>query len=105
MDRRCGRVCVYGNSSYQVSYKGNVVYSEDGSAKIQLKKTSNSDQGGNFKIICGTITQTVPASLPFPVLEEDRVLEFTFKDGETTNLDVPGSGVTHYSYTLKMKCK
>ena len=98
--------CVFdGNSSYKVNYNGNVVYSEDGAAKIQLKKTSDSDQGGNFKIICGTITQNVPASLPFPVLEEDRVLEFIFKDGETTNLDVPGSGVTHYSYTLKMKCK
>ena len=98
--------CVFdGNSSYKVNYNGNVVYSEDGAAKIQLKKTSDSDQGGNFKIICGTITQNVPASLPFPVLEEDRVLEFNFKDGETTNLDVPGSGVTHYIYTLKMKCK
>ena len=94
-----------GNSSYKVFYKGTVVYSEDGAAKLELKKTNDSDQGGNFKIICGTITQTVPASLPFPVLEEDRVLEFTFKDGETTNLDVPGEGVTHYSYTLKMKCK
>ncbi len=98
--------CVFdGNSSYKVNYKGSVVYSEDGSAKIQLKKTGDSDLGGNFKIICGTITQTVPASMPFPALEEDRTLEFSFKDGETTNLDVPGSGVTQYSYTLKMKCK
>jgi len=45
------------------------------------------------------------ANLPFPALEEDRVLEFNFKDGEITNLNVPGSGVTHYSYTLKIKCK
>jgi len=94
-----------GNSSYKVNYKGKVVYSEDGSATLQLKKISDSDQGGNFKIICGTITQNVPASMPFPALEEDRVLEFNFKDGESTNLDVPGSGVTHYSYTLKIKCK
>jgi hypothetical protein len=94
-----------GNSSYKLNYKGKVVYSEDGSATLQLKKISDSEQGGNFNIICGTMTQNVPASLPFPALEEDRVLEFSFKDGESTNLDVPGSGVTNYSYTLKMKCK
>lgn len=94
-----------GNSSYKVNYKGKVVYSDDGSATLQIKKTSDSDQGGQFNIICPEITQNVPANLPFPVLEEDRVLEFSFKDGETTSLDVPGSGVTHYSYTLKMKCK
>lgn len=98
--------CIFdGNSNYQVNYKGNVVYSKDGSAKIQLIKTSDSDLGGYFKFICGTITQDVPANLPFPVLEEHRTLEFNFKDGETTNLDVPGSGVTQYSYTLKMNCK
>ncbi len=94
-----------GNSSYKLNYKGKVVYSEDGSATLQLKKISDSEQGGNFNIICGTMTQNVPASLPFPAVEEDRVLEFSFKDGESTNLDVPGSGVTNYSYTLKMKCK
>jgi hypothetical protein len=98
--------CIFdGNSNYQVNYKGNVVYSKDGSAKIQLIKTSDSDLGGYFKFICGTITQDVPANLPFPVLEEHRTLEFNFKDGETTNLDVPGSGVTQYSYTLKLNCK
>jgi len=94
-----------GNSSYKVNYKGKVVYSEGGSATLQIKKTSDSDQGGQFNIICPGISQNVPANLPFPALEEDRVLEFSFKDGETTSLDVPGSGVTHYSYTLKMKCK
>ena len=98
--------CIFdGNSNYKVNYKGSVVYSEKGSAKIQMKKISDSDQGGNFKFICGSITQDIPANLPFPVVEEDRVLEFNFKDGETINLDVPGKGVTHYSYTLKMKCK
>jgi len=94
-----------GNSSYNVNYKGNVVYSENGSATLQLKKTSDSEQGGQFNIICPGYSQNIPANLPFPALEEDRVLEFGFKDGETTNLDVPGSGVTHYSYTLKLKCK
>ncbi len=94
-----------GNSSYIVNYKGQVVYAENGSATLQLKKTSDSDQGGQFNIICPGYSQNIPANLPFPVLEEDRVLEFSFKDGETTSLDVPGSGVTHYSYTLKMKCK
>jgi hypothetical protein len=94
-----------GNSTYKVNYKGKVFYSENGAALIHLKKTSDSDQGGQFNIICPEITQNIPANLPFPVLEEDRVLEFSFKDGETTSLDVPGSGVTHYSYTLKMKCK
>jgi hypothetical protein len=94
-----------GNSTYNVNYKGKVVYSENGSATIQIKKTSDSDQGGQFNIICPGYSQNVPANLPFPVLEEDRVLKFNYKDGETTNLNVPGSGVTHYSYTLKMKCK
>ncbi|MGB5893267.1 MAG: hypothetical protein WBG58_03750, partial [Ignavibacteriaceae bacterium] len=46
-----------GNSSYKLNYKGKVVYSEDGSATLQLKKISDSEQGGNFNIICGTITQ------------------------------------------------
>ena len=98
--------CIFdGNSNYKVDYKGSVVYSENGFAKIQLKRISDSDQGGYFKFICGSIIQDVPANLPFPVLEEDRILEFNFKDGDTINLDVPGEGVTHYSYTLKMKCK
>ena len=94
-----------GNSSYKVNYKGQVVYSENGEAKIHIKKTNDSEQGGQFNIICPGYSQNIPANLPFPALEEDRVLEFGFKDGETTSLDVPGSGVTHYSYTLKMKCK
>jgi hypothetical protein len=94
-----------GNSSYKVNYKGKVVYLKDGAATLELKKVSDSDQGGQFNIICPGYSQNIPANLPFPALEEDRVLKFIFKDGETTNLDVPGSGVTHYSYTLKMKCK
>ena len=94
-----------GNSSYKVNYKGKVVYSKDGSATLQIKKISDSDQGGQFNIICPGYSQNIPANLPFPALEEDRTLEFNFKDGQTTSLDVPGSGVTHYSYTLRMKCK
>ena len=87
------------------NYKGKVVYSKNGAATLELKKVSDSDQGGQFNIICPGYSQNIPANLPFPALEEDRTLKFIFKDGETTNLDVPGSGVTHYSYTLKMKCK
>jgi len=94
-----------GNSTYKVNYKGKVVYSKDGAATLELKKVNDSDQGGQFNIICPGHSQNIPANLPFPALEEDRVLKFNFKDGETTNLDVPGEGVTHYSYTLKMKCK
>ncbi len=94
-----------GNSSYKVNYKGKVVYSKDGAASLEIKKISDSDQGGQFNIICPGYSQNIPANLPFPALEEDRVLKFSFKDGETTNLDVPGEGVTQYSYTLKMKCK
>ena len=94
-----------GNSSYKVNYKGKVVYSKDGAASLEIKKISDSDQGGQFNIICPGYSQNIPANLPFPALEEDRVLKFSFKDGESTNLDVPGEGVTQYSYTLKMKCK
>ena len=94
-----------GNSSYKVFYKGNVVYSENGAAKLVLEKTGETDQGGEFKVICGTITQNIPESLPIPGVEEDRELEFSFKDGEKINLDVPGKGDTNYSYTIKIKCK
>ena len=59
--------CIFdGNSNYKVNYKGSVVYSENGSAKIQLKRIGDSDQGGYFKFICGTITQDVPANLFVP---------------------------------------
>lgn len=93
-----------GDSSFSVKYKGSIKYNETGVAQIKLEKVSENPLGGEFKIICGSITQTVPESMPIPVVEEDRVLIFSFKDGDTQSFDVPESD-THYSYQIKLKCK
>ncbi len=93
-----------GTSSFTVQYKGSVIYNESGIAQIKLSKISDSPLAGEFKIICGSHTQTVPESMPMPAVEEDRVLIFNFKDGETQQLDVPETD-THYSYKIKLKCK
>ncbi len=93
-----------GTSSFTVQYKGTVIYNESGGAQIKLGKVSDSPIAGEFKIICGSYTQTVPESMPMPAVEEDRILIFSFKDGETQQLDVPETD-THYSYQIKLKCK
>ncbi len=93
-----------GNSAFSVQYKGSVIYNDSGAAQIKLVKISDSSLSGEFKIICGSYTQTIPESMPIPVLEEDRALIFNFKDGETQQFDVPETD-THYSYKIKLKCK
>ena len=91
-----------GSSSFKLNFKGKVVYSSDGVASIELNKVGESDLGGDFKIICKSITQTVPESMPIPVQEEDRVLKFVFKDGDTQSFSVSG---TDYQYSIELKCK
>ncbi len=93
-----------GNSSFTLEFKGEVIYNETGLAQIKLVKSNISPLGGEFKIICGTITQTVPESMPIPALEEDRILIFKFLDGDTNAFDVPETD-THYSYKIKLDCK
>lgn len=93
-----------GNSSFTVQYKGSVIYSESGVAQIKLGKISDSPISGEFKIICGSYTQTIPESMPIPALEEDRVLIFSFKDGDTQAFNVPESD-TSYNYKIELKCK
>lgn len=93
-----------GNSSFSLDFKGEIIYDKTGLAQIKLIKTADSPLGGEFKIICGTVTQTVPESMPIPALEEDRVLIFKFTDGDTNAFDVPETD-THYSYQIKLKCK
>lgn len=93
-----------GNSSFTLQYKGSIIYTDTGVAKIKLGKISESPLTGEFKIICGSYTQTIPESMPIPAIEEDRILVFIFKDGDTQAFDVSGSD-TNYSYKIELECK
>ena len=97
--------CLFdGRSTFKVTYEGEIVTGADGLQRLEIRKTGEDEMGGKFTIDCGGVVQEVPGSMPVPVQEDDRLLDFPLEEGAANNYNVPGTD-THYSYTLDMGCK